>query len=410
MSDGKAGADMAKPSSRDPKGPAQSVVKRLFARSGNRCAFPKCAIEIIQGNAVVGEICHIKAASPDGPRYDAQQTAAERHGYGNLILLCANHHTIIDDDPEAYTVDRLLKMKADHEQRVSRMSDAEVDAGARLLMDQSVTAVNQSGGITAHTVNAHTINVHADRQAPVSAADTRPDTFLAAEPRDGEARFRPAGKPIGVHWDAFRFAVTDEKEIVLSAGPAMWLRLMPTVDPARTWSAQELKQWATHGGVYLQPFFWPTLYYLRAEDGFGMYSMMGQNERETTSVAFAFETGEIWSIDTSLLSGCGDFLLPAEIEKMYVQQLHEYARVLQGLGIAPPYRWISGLTGVKNRRLQIPPPPNHMNFFPGPSCLADIITAEGTYDLQQTPMDALRPFFELIFRKCSVTRPDYLER
>jgi hypothetical protein len=36
-------------------------------------------------------------------------------------------------------------------------------------------------------------------------------------------------------------------------------------------SAQELKQWATYGGVYLQPFFWSALYYLRAEDGFGMY-------------------------------------------------------------------------------------------------------------------------------------------
>jgi hypothetical protein len=189
MSDGKAEADMGKPSSRDRKGPTQSVVKRLFARSGNRCAFPKCAIEIIQGNTIVGEICHIKAASPDGPRYDAQQTAAERHGYENLILLCANHHTLIDDDPEAYTVDRLLKMKADHEQRVSRMSDAEVNLGTRLLMDQSVTAVNQSGGITAHTVHVHAMNVHSDRQARVSAADTPPDTFLAAEPKEGEARF-----------------------------------------------------------------------------------------------------------------------------------------------------------------------------------------------------------------------------
>jgi hypothetical protein len=97
-----------------------------------------------------------------------------------------------------------------------------------------MTAVNQSGGITAHTVHVHTMNVHSDRQTQVSAADTPPDTFLPAEPKDGEARFRPAGEPIGVHWDAFRFAATDEKEIVLSAGPAMWLRLMPTADPART--------------------------------------------------------------------------------------------------------------------------------------------------------------------------------
>ena len=81
-----------------PTSPSQAVIKRLFAHSGNRCAFPKCASPIVQETVVVGEICHIKAASPQGPRYDPGQTAEERHGYDNLILLCANHHTIIDDD------------------------------------------------------------------------------------------------------------------------------------------------------------------------------------------------------------------------------------------------------------------------------------------------------------------------
>ncbi len=89
--------------------PSESVIKRLFGRSGNRCAYPKCTAEIVQGGTVVGKICHIKAVNENGPRYDAAQSAAERHGYDNLILLCANHHTVIDDDPEAFTVDRLLK-------------------------------------------------------------------------------------------------------------------------------------------------------------------------------------------------------------------------------------------------------------------------------------------------------------
>jgi hypothetical protein len=61
-------------------------------------------MEIVQGDTLVGEICHIKAANPGGPRCDANQTAAERHGYDNLILLCGTHHTVIDDDEEAYTV------------------------------------------------------------------------------------------------------------------------------------------------------------------------------------------------------------------------------------------------------------------------------------------------------------------
>ncbi len=93
-----------KTKSQNPSGPSPATLKRLFAQSGNRCAFPKCSLQIIQGSTVVGEICHIKAAKPKGPRYDAQQTPRDRHGYDNLILLCAIHHTVIDDDEEAYGV------------------------------------------------------------------------------------------------------------------------------------------------------------------------------------------------------------------------------------------------------------------------------------------------------------------
>ena len=69
--------------------PTDATIKRLFARSGNRCAFPKCPVEIVQGDTLVGEMCHIRAARPGGPRYDPNQTAAERHGYDNLTSCCA---------------------------------------------------------------------------------------------------------------------------------------------------------------------------------------------------------------------------------------------------------------------------------------------------------------------------------
>jgi hypothetical protein len=110
----------------------------------------------VQGSAILGEICHIRAASPGGPRYDPQQTATERHGYDNLVLLCGKHHTVIDADEEAYTVERLRKMKVDHESRADRVDDLIAERAALLLLTQSVTSQNQSGGITAHTV----INIH----------------------------------------------------------------------------------------------------------------------------------------------------------------------------------------------------------------------------------------------------------
>jgi hypothetical protein len=161
---------------RDPTGPSLPTVKRLFAHSGNRCAFPRCPEVLVQGSTVVGKICHIKAANAKGPRYDPQQTAAERHGYDNLLLLCGKHHTVIDDDEEAYTVERVIKMKTDHESRAPRVDDDFAETAARHLIDQSVTTVNQSGGITAHTI--HTINVN-----PLSVPDneTEEKTSLLRE-------------------------------------------------------------------------------------------------------------------------------------------------------------------------------------------------------------------------------------
>ena len=140
-----------------PTSPGQPTIKRLFAHSGNRCAFPRCAEVIVQESTVLGEICHIKAANPAGPRYDPQQTATERHGYDNLILLCGKHHTVIDADEEAYTVERLIKMKADHESRAVGVDDPFAERAALLLLTQSVISMDQSGGITAHTV---IFNIH----------------------------------------------------------------------------------------------------------------------------------------------------------------------------------------------------------------------------------------------------------
>jgi hypothetical protein len=81
-------------------GPTVATIKRLFAVSGNRCAFPGCELPLVDeasGN-VLGEMCHIRARSPDGPRYDPEQTEEERHGFGNLVLLCPTHHAIVDGD------------------------------------------------------------------------------------------------------------------------------------------------------------------------------------------------------------------------------------------------------------------------------------------------------------------------
>jgi tetratricopeptide (TPR) repeat protein len=98
-------------------GPSTAIIKRLFAASGNQCAFPDCTQPLVTSGKVTGHICHIKARSPGGPRYDPEQSDEERHGFDNLVLMCPAHHDVIDADAEIYTVERLWEIKREHEER-----------------------------------------------------------------------------------------------------------------------------------------------------------------------------------------------------------------------------------------------------------------------------------------------------
>lgn len=66
------------------------TVKHLFTASANRCSHPGCKQEMVTDRGVVvGEICHITASRPNGPRYNPKLSDEERDAFGNLILLLA---------------------------------------------------------------------------------------------------------------------------------------------------------------------------------------------------------------------------------------------------------------------------------------------------------------------------------
>jgi hypothetical protein len=96
-------------------GPSDPTIKRLFAVSSNRCAFPGCSEPLVEGQTVVGEVCHIKSAREGHSRYDPHQTDEERNGFDNLILLCRKHHKIIDTEVDRYPPALLIEMKRAHE-------------------------------------------------------------------------------------------------------------------------------------------------------------------------------------------------------------------------------------------------------------------------------------------------------
>ena len=98
-----------------------TTIKRLFARSLNRCAFPGCNCMIVddESDTMIGEMCHIEGVGKKALRHNKTLTREQRDAYDNLILLCSNHHAIIDHDDKTYTVEVLRRMKAEHE-RIGR--------------------------------------------------------------------------------------------------------------------------------------------------------------------------------------------------------------------------------------------------------------------------------------------------
>ncbi|MFG3437796.1 hypothetical protein ACGF0J_11200 [Nonomuraea sp. NPDC047897] len=65
---------------------------------------------------VIGFISHIRAAYPNGPRYDSDMTDDQRRDIRNLIMLCEPHHLRIDKErPQDYSVEKLHRWKAQRE-------------------------------------------------------------------------------------------------------------------------------------------------------------------------------------------------------------------------------------------------------------------------------------------------------
>ena len=100
-------------------------IKILWGRAANRCAFPNCKIELTPDSEAntLGEIAHIVAESPKGPRGDTDIPRESRDDYSNLILLCPTHHKMIDNNLGEWTVEKLKQLKEDHEKWVSIQLD-----------------------------------------------------------------------------------------------------------------------------------------------------------------------------------------------------------------------------------------------------------------------------------------------
>jgi len=66
---------------------------------------------------IIGEACRIVAKKPSGPR-GKEKIDCQIDSIDNLILLCPNHHTLIDKNRQEFTTEKLKEMKQLHEEKI----------------------------------------------------------------------------------------------------------------------------------------------------------------------------------------------------------------------------------------------------------------------------------------------------
>jgi hypothetical protein len=134
---------------------SQTTIKRLFTKSRNECAMPRCTSPLIVGDYVLGEICHIRARRKKGPRYDPTLGAKDRDELANLILLCPTCHTLVDKDAKTYTIELLRDIRELYERGSTFEITPEISRQALLILERHQRlSVNGSPVTTASTTIA----------------------------------------------------------------------------------------------------------------------------------------------------------------------------------------------------------------------------------------------------------------
>jgi hypothetical protein len=110
----------------------------VWARGAGRCHFCNKVLigDLVSGNddANFGLIAHIVAEECNGPRGDAERSPKLANDPANLMLMCYEHHKLIDVDELAnYPEQRLLDMKTEHEDRIATLTDIQPERASHVL-------------------------------------------------------------------------------------------------------------------------------------------------------------------------------------------------------------------------------------------------------------------------------------
>lgn len=131
---------------------ARDTAWKVWADAGGCCMYKGCGKDLSEialhtKVARISYLAHIVASSPRGPRGDSERSHRLSNVADNIMLMCDEHHRLIDRVAEAdHSVERLNEMRRRHVSIVQRLRTA--------LTYPSITAVSllaDLGGVPADT-------------------------------------------------------------------------------------------------------------------------------------------------------------------------------------------------------------------------------------------------------------------
>jgi hypothetical protein len=193
--------------------PTPSTVKRLFATSSNRCAYPGCETPIFdqRHDVVLGEVAHIHGPTHESPRWSAELSNQDCRSANNLVLLCPTHHSLVDQAASDFSADALRAMKTQHERLAAISETVSAAIGERFLQK------------------------YRDIQHKVQYAIAFTSDFGRFKPGGTPIRFYPDGTTLPMPpEEAERFMTMRELAIEIGTSPAIPPALSTRTDAAST--------------------------------------------------------------------------------------------------------------------------------------------------------------------------------
>ncbi|WCK69483.1 SAVED domain-containing protein [Agrobacterium tumefaciens] len=129
----------------------QKTQRALWARAAGRCQYRGCNCELVgellsgKEDKMFGFVAHVVADSPNGARGHPTRSALLAKDISNLMLLCATHHRLIDDEaPDDHPEDLLLRMKDEHERRVRIAAGIQPDRASHVVRFGANIGMNEA--------------------------------------------------------------------------------------------------------------------------------------------------------------------------------------------------------------------------------------------------------------------------